>query len=159
MGEINQFSQKHDASLSPEKKQDITNMFNRIFNKPLNKTTQIIKNDVILNGIEVISSQTELKVKVGYFYEKLFCYLCNFKHPEAGFDLVNVEKQIFIELKWDWNTDKHNAKESKFCFFNKYKTNNSDTEIFQICLSDKCQLLWFPNNNRDRNLGFLLSTR
>ena len=34
MGEvIKQFSQKHD----------ITNIFNRIFNKPLNKTTQIIK--------------------------------------------------------------------------------------------------------------------
>ena len=23
------------------------------------------------------------------------------KHPETGFDLVNVEKQIFIELKTD----------------------------------------------------------
>ena len=49
--EIKLLSQKHDICLSPEKKQDITNIFNRIFNKPLNKTTQTIKNDIILNGI------------------------------------------------------------------------------------------------------------
>ena len=67
--------------------------------------------------LEVSNTQTELKMKMGYFYEKLFCYICNFKHPETGFDLVNVEKQIFIELKTDWNTDKHNAKESKFRLF------------------------------------------
>ena len=80
--EIKQFSLKHDTSLSPEKKQDITNIFDHIINKPLNKTTQIIKNDIILNRIKVSNTQTELKTKMDYFYEKLFCYLCNFKHPE-----------------------------------------------------------------------------
>ena len=83
--EIKQFSQIHDLFLSPEKKQDKTKIFNRIFNKPLNKTTQIIKNDVIFNGIEVINTQTELKVKMGYFYEKLFFYLCNFKTSRNRF--------------------------------------------------------------------------
>ena len=61
-----------------------TNIFNCIFNKRLNKTTQVVKHDVILNGIEVINTQMKLKTKMGYFYKKLFCYLSNFKHPETG---------------------------------------------------------------------------
>ena len=65
-----------------------------------------------------------------YFYEKLFCYLCNFKHPEVGFDFVDEEKQIYIELKTIWDTEKHNAKESKFCFFKKYRLNNPEAQIF-----------------------------
>ena len=125
-GEIKQFSQK----------KDITDILNRIFNKPLNRTTQIIKNDAILNGVEFINTQTELKVKMGYFYEKLFCYFCHFKHLEIGFDLVDVQKQIYIELKMGLDTDKHNAKESKFRHFRKHKTNNPDTKIFYIYLND-----------------------
>ena len=74
---------------------------------------------------------------MGYFYEKLFCYLCNFAHPKTGFDLVNEEDQIFIELKSNWKTDNHNSKESKFHHLGKYKTKNSDAEIFYICLNDK----------------------
>ena len=38
---------------------------------------------------------------MGYFYEQLFCYLCNFAHPKTGFDLINEKDQIFIELKTD----------------------------------------------------------
>ena len=49
---------------------------------------------------------------MGYFYEQLFCYLCNFTHPKTSFDLVN-EDQIFIELKTDWSTDNHNGNESR----------------------------------------------
>ena len=57
--------------LFPKQKQDINNIYNRIFNKPLNRSTQIIKIDMILNRIEVINTQTELKTNMGYFYEKL----------------------------------------------------------------------------------------
>ena len=121
-------------SLLPEKKQEITNIFNHIFRKPLNKTTQVIKNDVILNGIEVSNTQTELKTKMGYFYEKLFCYLCNFKHSETGFDLVDVEKQIYIELKMGWDTDKHNVKESKFCLFKNTKQTTQMQKYFIYAL-------------------------
>ena len=51
---------------------------------------------------------------MGYFYEQLFCFLCNFIYPKTGFHLVNEEDHMFIELKTDWNTDNHNGKESKF---------------------------------------------
>ena len=74
---------------------------------------------------------------MGYFYEQLLCYLCNFIHPETGFDLVNEKEQIFIELKTDWNTDNYNAKESKFRFLSKYKRNNLNTKVYYICLNDK----------------------
>ena len=36
---------------------------------------------------------------MGIFYQQLFCYLCNFIHPETGFDLINEKEQIFIKLK------------------------------------------------------------
>ena len=74
---------------------------------------------------------------MSYFYEQLFCYLCKFEHLEICFDLVNEKEQNFIELKTDWNTDKHNAKESKFHLFKKYNTNNPDAKVYYICLNDK----------------------
>ena len=128
--------EKYCPSLSQKQKQDITDIFNHIFNKPLNKLSHTIRNDLILNGIEVTNNKTELKTKMGYFYEQLFCYLCNFTHPKTGFDLVNEKEQIFIELKTDWNTDNYNAKESKFRFLNKYKRNNSNAKVYYICLND-----------------------
>ena len=77
---------------------------------------------------------------MGYFYEQLFCYRCNFTHPETGFDLVNEKYQIFIELKTDWSTDNHNAKKSKFRFLGKCKTNDPNTKVYYICLNDKHRL-------------------
>ena len=126
-----------NQELTLKQKQDITDIFNHIFDKPLNKLSHTIRNDLILNGIEVTNNKTELKTKMGYFYEQLFCYLCNFIHPETGFDLVNEKEQIFIELKTDWNTDNYNAKESKFRFLSKYKRNNLNTKVYYICLNDK----------------------
>ena len=76
------------TTLSQKQKQDITDIFNRIFDKPLNKSTHIIRNDLILNEIEITNNKTELKMKMGYFYEQLFCYLCNFTHPKTGFESV-----------------------------------------------------------------------
>ena len=128
---------KTRTTLSQKQKQDITDIFNRIFDKPLNKLSHIIRSDLILNGIEITNNKTELKMKMGYFYEQLFCYLCNFTHPKTGFDLINEEEQIFIELKTDWKTDNYNAKESKFRFLSKYKRNNSNAKVYYICLNDK----------------------
>ena len=71
---------------------------------------------------------------------KNYCFLCNFKHPETSFHLVNEKEQIFIELKTDWNRDKHNAKESKLHLFKKYKTNNPDAKVYYICLIDKYKI-------------------
>ena len=64
-----------------------------------------------------------------YFCEQLFCYLCNFTHPKIGFDLINEEDHMYIELKTDWNTDNHNGKESKFCLLRKCKTLQFNTEL------------------------------
>ena len=91
--------------LPQKQKQDITDTFNEIFKQPLNILSHIIKNDLILNGIEDSNTQMELKTKIGYFYKQLFCYVCNFIHPKLDFDLVNKEDHKFIELKTDWNTD------------------------------------------------------
>ena len=123
--------------LTLKQKQDITDIFNRIFNKPLNKSYYTIKNDIILDGIEFSNIKEELKIKMGLFDQQLFCYLCNFTHPETGFDLINEKEQIFIKLKTDWSTDNYNAKESKFCLLNKYKRNNSNAKVYYICLNDK----------------------
>ena len=79
----------------------ITDIFHSIFKQLSNKLFCIITNDRILNETKVINTKTELKTKMGYFYEQLFCYLCNFTHPQTGFDLVNEKDQIFIELKTD----------------------------------------------------------
>ena len=137
----------------------------------MNKSYYTIKNDVILDGIEFSNIKEELKIKMGYFYEQLFCYLCNFTHSETGFDLINEKEQIFIELKTDWNADNHSSKESKFHLLSKYKRHNSNAKVCYICLNDKRQLhinsrqqeptlltsyfvcrlytpLWFSNNNR-----------
>ena len=63
-------SEEHDTSLSPEKKRDITDIFNSIFNKPVNQSSYIITKDIILNGIEVINTETVLKMKISSFYEQ-----------------------------------------------------------------------------------------
>ena len=88
--------EKYCPSLSQKQKQDITDTFD----KPLNTSTHTIRNDLILNGIEVINNTTELKTKMGYFYEQLFCYLCNFTHPKTGFDLINEKEQIENRLEY-----------------------------------------------------------
>ena len=64
--------------------------------------------------MEVINTETVVKVKMGQFYEQLFCYLCNFIHPRKGFDLVNEQEHIFIELKTNFLSDNHNARNNKF---------------------------------------------
>ena len=76
-------------------------------------------------------------MKMGYFYEQLFSYLCNFTHPKTDFDLVKKEDQIFIELKTDWSTENHNEKESKFRLFQKYETNSPNAKVCYICLNEK----------------------
>ena len=84
--------------------------------------------------MEVINTETALKIKVGQFYEQIFCYLCNFIHPRKGFDLVN-EQQIFIEVKTNFLSDNHNARNSKFHYLGKYKTNNPNAKVYYICLT------------------------
>ena len=44
-------------------------------------------------------------MKMSCFSEKLFCYLCNFKHQETGFNLVNEVENIFIKLKTNFLSD------------------------------------------------------
>ena len=123
--------------LSEEQKRDITGIFNSIFIKPLNQSPHIITRDIILNGIEVINTEMVLKTKMSRFYEQLFCYLCNFKHQETGFNLVNEKEDIFVDLKTNFLSDNFNAKHNKFHHFKKYITNNSNAKIFYICLNDK----------------------
>ena len=107
--------------LSQKQKQDITDIFNKIFKQPLNRLSHIMRNDLILNGIEVSNIQTELKTKIEQFYEQLFIYFCIFPHPKSSLDLINEEDHIIK------NTDNHNVKESKFCLY----------KLFVFCLSFK----------------------
>ena len=127
------------SRLFSEQKRDITNIYNSIFNKPLNLSSHIITNDVILNGKEVTNTAMVLKMKMGRFYEKLFCYLCNFNHLKKGFDLINEQEQIFIEIKANFLSDNYNARHSKFHLLGKYKTNNPTAKVYYICLTDKRQ--------------------
>ena len=146
--------EQYCPSLSQKQKQNIADIFVHTFNKPLNTSTHTIRNDLILNGIEVINNTTELKTKKGYFYEQLFCYLCNFIHPKTGFDLINEKEQIFIELKTDWNTDNHNSKESKFRLLSKYKRNNPNAKVYYICLNNKRKI----NVDYAHHFGFQIIT-
>ena len=103
--------QKCPAIYQKNKKRDITDIFNSIFNKPLNQSSCIITRDIILNGIQVINTETVLKMQMDYFYEKLFCYLCNFKHQETGSNLVNKKEDIFVEFKTNLLSDNYSAKQ------------------------------------------------
>ena len=131
---------KSQSLLSPKQKQDITDIFLSIYKQPLNKSFHLITNDIILNGMEVINTETVLKMKMGQFYEQLFCYLCNFIHPRKELDLVNEQEQIFIELKTNFLLDNHNARNSKFHHLGKHKTNNPNAKAYCICLNDKRRL-------------------
>ena len=51
--------EKYCLPLSQKQKQDITDIFVHTFNKPLNTSTYTIRNDLILNGIEVTNNKTE----------------------------------------------------------------------------------------------------
>ena len=95
----------------------------------------LITNDIILNGIKVINIESNLKMKTGHFYEQLFCFLCNFIHLRKGFNLVNEQEQI-LELKTNFLSDNHNARQSKFYLLRKYKSNNPNPKVFNICLND-----------------------
>ena len=88
------------------------------------------------------------------FYEKLFYYLCNFKHQETGFNLVNEKKDIFIDLKTNFLSDNFNEKHNKFHHFEKFKTNNPEAKIFYICLNDKRKI----NDEYTHNFGFQIIT-
>ena len=58
--------------LSQKQKQNITDLFNEIFEQSLNRISHKIRNDLISNRIEVSNTQTELKTKMVYFCEQLF---------------------------------------------------------------------------------------
>ena len=60
---------KTRTPLSQKQKQDITDIFNHIFDKLLNKSYYTIRNDTILNGIEFSNIKAELKMIMGYIYE------------------------------------------------------------------------------------------
>ena len=49
--------------LSQKHKQDITDIFHSILKQLLNKLSRITTSDIILNGIQVINTKTELKTK------------------------------------------------------------------------------------------------
>ena len=73
---------------------------------------------------------------MGRFYEALFAYLCGFTHNKVGFDLINKEKNIYIELKTNFNTDNYDSKDSKFQKLTEHKTKNTDHEVIYTCLND-----------------------
>ena len=70
-----------------------------------------------------------LRSKMGQFYEALFSYLCGFTHNKVGFDLINYEKNIYVELKTNFNTDHYDSKNRKFQKLTEHKTNNPTHEV------------------------------
>ena len=82
-----------------------------IFNKKY-----ICNTDYVLNGLDMTQCKNivTLRSKMGRFYESMFAYLCGFTHNKVGFDLINYEKNIYIELKTNFNTDNYDSKNSKF---------------------------------------------
>ena len=61
---------KSRSLLSLKQKQNITNL--SIFKQPLNKLSHLISNDIMLKRMEIINTETVLKIKKGKFYEQLF---------------------------------------------------------------------------------------
>ena len=113
----------------------ITVLFNeRIFNEHNN----ICNNDVVLKNIDLGNYYkiVNLRTQLGKFYEDLFCYLCNFTRPLKGFDLVCVNRKMYIELKSNWNSDSCNARHEKFRLLTEFKINNPDCQVMYICLND-----------------------
>ena len=66
----------------------------------------------------------------------MFAYLCGFTHNKVGFDLINKEKNIYIELKTNFNTDNYDSKNSKFQKLTEHKIKNPDHEVIYACLND-----------------------
>ena len=85
---------------------------------------------------------------------KLFCYLCNFTHPKTGFDLINKQQHIFIELKSNWNTDNHISKESKFSSLFENTKQTLQIQKFYICLNNKHKM----HVNYTHHFGFQIIT-
>ena len=127
---------KNLPTLSDNQKKKITKIFNNIFQKQ--STEKYCKNDVILNGYNITEylKYLNLKMKLGFFYEQLFCYLGNFYKPRKGYDLRCDDRKIIIEIKTSFKTDNHNSKDSKFHHLGKFKLNNPDWEVIYMCLND-----------------------
>ena len=104
-----------------------------IFNKKY-----ICNTDYVLNGLDMTQYKkiVALRSKMGRFYESMFAYLCGFTHNKVGFDLINYEKNIYIELKTNFNTDNYDSKNSKFQKLTEYKIKNPDHEVVYACLND-----------------------
>ena len=104
-----------------------------IFNKKY-----ICNTDCVLYGLDMTQYRkiVALRSKMGRFYEALFAYLCGFTHNKVGFDLINKEKNIYIELKTIFNIDNYDSKISKFQKLTEHKTKNPDHEVIYGCLND-----------------------
>ncbi len=113
-------------------------IFNDIFKKNINNEERFCQNDDLLEGINITQylKYLDLKMRMGKFYEKLFCYLCDFYHPQKGFDLVCDKRKIAIELKTSVRSDNFDSKNNKFRKLNTFKKNNPDWNVFYICLND-----------------------
>ena len=98
----------------------------------------ICNNDYVLNGLDMSQYKkiVPLRSKMGRFYEVMFAYLCGFTHNKVGFDLINYEKNIYIELKSNFSSDNYDSKNSKFQKLEKHKTKNPDHEVIYACLND-----------------------
>ena len=98
----------------------------------------ICNNDYVLSGLDMSQYKkiVALRSKMGRFYESMFAYLCGFTHNKVGFDLINYEKNIYVELKTNFNTDNYDSKNSKFQKLTEYKTKNPDHEVVYACLND-----------------------
>ena len=98
----------------------------------------ICTNDYVLCGLDMTQYKkgVALRSKIGRFYEALFANLCGFTHNKVGFDLINKENDVYVELKTNFNTDNYDSKNRKFQRLTEHKTKNLDHEVTYACLND-----------------------
>ena len=73
-----------------------------------------------------------LRSKMGRFYEALFAYLCGFTHNKVGFNLINKEKNSYIELKTNFSTDNYDSKNSKFQKLTEHKAKTQVMKLYML---------------------------
>ena len=172
-----------NPTLTTEQKQHIKDLYKQILlpSKTLNPPDNILlKNLISSDDYSRYQKVRNIYQQSGYFYERLFAYLCNFQKPNKTlchscslqksnknqnlcetcnknhFDLIDNEDQIYIELKSNFNTDNHNARDSKFHHLGKYKQNHPDATVIYACINDNRK----RNNNvyYTHHLGFIIMT-
>ena len=59
-------------------------------------------------------------------------HTCVVLHNKVGFDLINKEKNIYIELKTNFSTDNYDSKNSNFQKLAEHKTKTQIMKLYML---------------------------